>query len=433
MMFLYNLLLNVLFILLLPFLPFAFIFVKKLRRGIGERLGIINKETLNKIKGRSIIWFHAASVGETQALLPVISEFSKINDSMDIVITTTSINGRNKMKEVMKEKALYVCLLPLDFNFIIAPFVAKINPKMAVVVETELWPNLIDRLHARHVPMAMINGRISVKSFRFYIRFKKFFSALIEKFTILMMQSEKMVVRLRMMGVKRDKMIMIRNTKYSTDSAADSSGKIAIPKDADRKIVVAGSIRKGEEYTVIKAFKKSLLGKACLIIAPRHLDRVEDTKKILEAENMTHVLWTEVQNYKAVMLYDAIILNTIGELQYIYKSGDYAIIGGGFKPFGGHNPMEAALNSLPVIMGRNMFNFEDTSQRFVKAGGAFMVDDSPEQLAEKLKFLYDNPKEAAEMGKKAKEAIEAFKGTAATTALIINEVLLENMSSKAEN
>ena len=234
--------------------------------------------------------------------------------------------------------------------------------------------------------MAMINGRISVKSFRFYIRFKKFFSALIEKFTILMMQSEKMVVRLRMMGVKRDKMIMIRNTKYSTDSAADSSGKIAIPKDADRKIVVAGSIRKGEEYTVIKAFKKSLLGKACLIIAPRHLDRVEDTKKILEAENMTHVLWTEVQNYKAVMLYDAIILNTIGELQYIYKSGDYAIIGGGFKPFGGHNPMEAALNSLPVIMGRNMFNFEDTSQRFVKAGAPLWLMIRRNSLRKNLSF-----------------------------------------------
>ncbi|HPI03932.1 MAG TPA: glycosyltransferase N-terminal domain-containing protein [Candidatus Goldiibacteriota bacterium] len=433
MMFLYNLLLNLLFILLLPFLPFAFIFGKKLRRGIGERLGIIGKETLNKIKGRSIIWFHAASVGETQALLPVISEFNKINDSMDIIITTTSINGRNKMREVMKEKALYICLLPLDLNFIIRPFIAKIAPKMAVVVETELWPNLIDGLHARHVPMAMINGRISVKSFGLYMRFKKFFSSLIEKFAILMMQSEKMVVRLRMMGVKREKMIMIRNTKYSTNSANDSSGKIAIPKDVNRKIVVAGSIRKGEEYTVIKGFKKSLLGKACLIIAPRHLDRVEDTKKVLEAENMTYVLWTEVQNYKAVLFYDAIILNTIGELQYIYKSGDYAIIGGGFKPFGGHNPMEAALNSLPVIMGRNMFNFEDTSQRFVKAGGAFMIDDSPEQLAEKLKFLYDNPKEAAEMGKKGKEAIEAFKGTAATTALIINEVLLENMSSKAEN
>lgn len=433
MMFVYNLLLNALFLLLLPVLPFVFIFSKKLRRGIGERLGIINKAALNRIKGREIIWFHAASVGETQALLPVISEFAKINDLMDIIITTTSVNGRNKMKEAMKEKALYVCLLPLDLNFIIDPFIAKLAPKMAVVVETELWPNLIDRLHARHVPMAMINGRISVKSFGFYMRFKKFFSSLIEKFTVLMMQSEKMVVRLRMMGVKRDRMIMIRNTKYSTDSANDSSGKIAIPKEENRKIVVAGSIRKGEEYTVIKGFKKSLLGKACLIIAPRHLDRVEDAEKILDAENMTHVRWTEVQNYKAVLYYDAVVVNTIGELQYIYKSGDYAIIGGGFKPFGGHNPMEAALNGLPVIMGTHMFNFEDTSQRFVKAGGAFMIDDSPEQLAEKLKFLYDNPKEAAEMGKKGKEAIEAFKGTAATTALIINEVLLENMASKAEN
>jgi 3-deoxy-D-manno-octulosonic-acid transferase len=247
-----------------------------------------------------------------------------------------------------------------------------------------------------------------------------------------MMQSEKMVVRLRMMGVKRDKMIMIRNTKYSAENGNETEKKIALPKNEKRKIAVAGSIRKGEEYTVIKGFKKSLLGKACLVIAPRHLDRVEAVEQILDAENMTHMRWTEVQNNKAVLFYDAIVVNTIGELRYIYKSGDYAVIGGGFKPFGGHNPMEAALNSLPVIMGRNMFNFEDTSQRFVKAGGAFMIDDSPDQLAEKLNFLYDNPDIALEMGKKVREAIEAFKGTAAATALIINEVLLENMNKKAE-
>lgn len=432
MMFVYNLILNLLILIIIPFLPFVLLFGKKFRRGFLQRLGFMDKETLNGIKGKNIIWFHAASVGETQALIPVINEFMNINDSVHVVITTTSINGRNKMKEIMKDRALYVCLLPLDLNFIIGPFIKKINPKMAVVVETELWPNLMDRLYAMKIPSALINGRISQKSYSFYRFFKRFFSAVIEKFTVLMMQSEKMVVRLRMMGVRRDKMIMIRNTKYSAGGETETQKKIAIPKSENRKIVVAGSIRKGEEYTVIKGFKKSLLGKACLIIAPRHLDRVEIAEQILDAENMTHVRWTEVQNYKAVLFYDAIVVNTIGELQYIYKSGDYAIIGGGFKPFGGHNPMEAALNSLPVIMGRNMFNFEDTSQRFVKAGGAFMIDDSPEQLAEKLNFLYDNPDKAMDMGRKGKEAIEAFKGTAATTALIINEILLENLNNKAE-
>ncbi|MBN2754852.1 MAG: hypothetical protein JXR81_08340 [Candidatus Goldbacteria bacterium] len=432
MMFIYNLVLNLLVLIILPVLPLILLFGRKFRRGFLQRLGIIDKQALYEMKGKNIIWFHAASVGETQALIPVINEFLNINNSAHVVITATSINGRNKMREIMKGRALYVCLLPLDLNFIIGPFIKKINPKMAVVVETELWPNLMDRLQAMKIPSALINGRISRKSYKLYRLFKKFFSAVIEKFTVLMMQSEKMVVRLRMMGVKRDKMIMIRNTKYSADGGTETESKTAVLKSEKRKIVVAGSIRKGEEYTVIKGFKKSLMGKACLIIAPRHLERVESVEQILDAENMTHVRWTEVQNNKAVLFYDAIVVNTIGELQYIYKSGDYAVIGGGFKPFGGHNPMEAALNSLPVIMGRNMFNFEDTSQRFVKAGGAFMIDDSPDQLAEKLNFLYDNPDAALEMGKKGREAIEAYKGTAAATALIINEILIENMNKKAE-
>jgi 3-deoxy-D-manno-octulosonic-acid transferase len=425
-MFAYNLALNLLLVILSPFILVFVALNSKFRNGIGERLGMLSSGAFDKIRGKKIIWFHAASVGETQALIPVINEIKKINSGYDIIATTTSVNGRNKLQKDLEGVILHACLLPADLDFIVAGFVRKVSPKMVVIVETELWPNLVSCLYKNRVPVVMINGRISIKSFRFYRLFKFFFRGILDKFSVLVMQSEKMVVRLRLMGIDKQKMIMVRNTKYSNAESEKKGRKIEIPAKSGRKIVVAGSIRKGEEATVIGGFKRSIYGKACLIIAPRHLDRVRAVEETLDAEGLTHVRWTEVLDYKAVLFYDSIVVNTIGELQYIYKICDMAVIGGGFKPFGGHNPMEAAINAKPVIMGKNMFNFEDTSTRFVKAGGAFMIDDSADEMAEKLKFLFDNPDRASEMGKKCLEAIDAFRGSAATTALIINEVLLDS-------
>jgi len=418
----YNLIINLLLLFVWPLLLLFVIFSPKYRRGISERLGLINAETAAKLSGHKLIWFHAASVGETQALIPVVRELAAINSDYAFLATTTSTNGRDRIKKELQGMLAHACLLPADFNFIIKPFMKKIKPSMLVIVETELWPNLVSAARAAGTPVMLINGRISVKSFGLYRAFKFFFKSVLEKFDVFVMQSEKMVVRLRMLGVKREKTVLVRNTKYSQETPADP--KAAAFDRRGRVIVIAGSIRKGEEETVILGFKQSLLYKASLVIAPRHMNRVKDTEWILKRENMKYVKWSEIKDISAIPLYDAVVVDTIGDLAMLYNCGDIAVIGGGFRPYGGHNPMEAAMKSLPVIMGRNMFNFEDTSDKFVREGGAFMADNTPEAVAEKLKILADDPALRKQMGEKNRAAVMSYSGSAATTAILVNEVLL---------
>ncbi len=419
---LYNIILNFLLILFSPLIIAVVILSKKYRMGIGERIGIIDKAVLAKLSGHKIIWFHAASVGETQALIPVIKELAAINNNLAFLVTTTSVNGRDRIIKEIKDLIAHACILPADFNFIIKGFFNKIKPSMLVIVETEFWPNLISVAHSSGIPVMLINGRISVKSFGLYRTFRFFFKHILDKFDVFVMQSEKMVVRLRMLGIDRKKTILVKNTKYSQETPVDP--KVSSFDKRNKIIVVAGSIRKGEEETVIEGFRQALIYKGTLIVAPRHMNRVKDTEWILKRDKMKYVKWSEIREISAVPLYDAVIVDTIGDLARLYNYADIAIIGGGFKPYGGHNPMEAAMKSLPIIMGRNMFNFEDTSEKFVREGGAFMTDNNPQALAEKLNILAENPELRKKMGEINRSVVMSFAGSAATTAILVNEMIL---------
>ncbi|MFP4465705.1 MAG: 3-deoxy-D-manno-octulosonic acid transferase [Candidatus Goldiibacteriota bacterium] len=424
MIYIYNILLDLLFVITLPFIAAGVLARRKNREGFFERLGFISNYTLAALKQKPVMWFHAASVGETQALIPVLKEIKKMQPGYNIFVTTTSNNGKKRIIKELPEVISHACLLPLDMHFIMGRFVKKISPLILVIVETEIWPNLIFSASRRNIPVVMVNGRISGKSFGGYRFFRMFFRKVLDQFTVLVMQNEKMAVRLRALGVKDSRMIMIRNTKYSADSGA-LSGKFDIRTDG-KTVIVGGSIRKGEEKTVIKSFAPHR-EKAVLFIAPRHLERTAKIEKILHACGLSYDKWSRINTRKIIEIKkDAVIVDTIGQLDRLYEAGDIAVIGGGFLNYGGHNPMEAALNSMPVIMGENMHNFEDTAEQLVSGGGAFMTGNIPEEISEKLGILIDDAGKRAEMGKKNRDIVEHYRGTAETTALIVNEILLES-------
>lgn len=432
MMLLYNIILYMLFVLLLPLIALGVVFDKKWRTGLAQRFGVIKKEDLAKLAGRKIIWFHAASVGEVQALAPVLREMKGMKKDYGMVVTTTSVNGMKKIQKELAEDVLYSCLLPVDLGIFMDGFIKKINPETVVIVETEFWPNLISGIRLRRVPLVLINGRISVKSFGLYRAFGFFFGPMLEKFTLLIMQNEKMARRAKAIGVKAAKVIILGNTKFSSEEGAEKAKAIRINDKKGKKIIVAGSIREGEEEIITSAFAGILAerGGLVLVIAPRRLKRAGLIEKQLKAAGLKYAFWSKLPDKNAVPDHDAVIVDTMGELSRIYAAGDIAIVGGGFKKYGGHNPMEPAAAGLPIILGKNMYNFEDTADSFVKGGGAIQAESTAEAVAAGLKEILANEGSSGYKGAKNRAIIEKFSGTAATTAVLINEVMLEDYKTE---
>lgn len=421
MIFFYNLIFILLLIVFSPFILIGVIINKKWREDILERFCIYN----NKIsfKDKKIIWFHAASVGEVQALVPILKELKNICYDYDFVVTTTSINGKNKIKKEIGGLILFYSFIPLDLYFFTDYFIRKINPSMVVFIETEFWPNLADNIYNKKIPLLLVNGRISNKSYVFYKIFSFLFGAMLKKFSLIIVQSEKMAKRfISISELNERKIIILPNTKFSIEENVKSKYIITLQKN--KKIIIAGSIREGEEELIIKSFV-GLKDKSILIIAPRYLKRVDEIKNIIKKHNLKYELWTNLNECNKILDYETIILNTIGELTNFYSIGDIAIVGGGFKKFGGHNPIEPASFGLPVIIGENMYNFEDTSEKLASEGGTIKVETESEKLFFALKDLIENEDLRRSKGEKNKKTVENFKSSADTTALLIKEVLID--------
>ncbi|MCX8093713.1 MAG: hypothetical protein N3E50_06050 [Candidatus Goldbacteria bacterium] len=427
MIFIYNLIFVLLTVLFLPFILLGLIINKKWRMDLLERFCIYKNKI--QFKNKNVIWFHAASVGEVQALIPVIKELKNIINGYDFVVTTTSINGKKKIKNDLSDTVLFFSLVPLDLFLFTNYFINKINPQMVVFIETELWPNLIFNIYNKKIPLLLINGRISDKSYPFYKIFSFLFGKLLDKFLLITVQSEKMAKRFMIVGkLNNQKIIVLPNTKFSLDE--DLRSKYEITEKKNKKIIIAGSIREGEEELIIKSFN-IIKEQSILIIAPRYLKRVKEIIKIALEYNLKYELWTNLNGCNKILEYELVILNTIGELTNFYSIGDIAIVGGGFLNYGGHNPIEPASFGLPVITGKNMYNFEDTMNKLVSGGGTVKLNNMDHNELQKiLHKLIENDDIRISMGQKNKNVIENYKSSADTTALIIKEILIDKKIHK---
>ncbi len=423
-MIIYNALLYFILIVFSPLLLLVLLLDKKYRTGLKGRLGILPRDFFEKVKDKKIIWFHSASVGEVQALAPVVKELRKMfAEDYCFIATATTSTGKNKIQEELAGIITEVLFFPLDINPISFKLLEKIKPEMIVIVETEFWPNFIYSAGLLKIPVILINGRISNKSFKVYKFFAFFFIHILSKFTFFIMQSEKMLLRLMALGIKKNKITVMTNTKYSIQVGKKEVGKLAL-KNKKIKTAIFGSIRDGEEDIVIDAYKIMKRKDVCFIIAPRHMKRVKKIEKLLKKSKLNYVLWKGLRDKREMLAPGIVVVNTIGELNRIYTLGDAAVIGGAFKNFGGHNPMEAAAAGLPIIMGKHMYNFEDTADKFVKAGGAIQINTDAGELATALGTIFDNKKVSADMVKASLEVVEKHKGSALKTALMVKKIIV---------
>ena len=407
---LYNVVLLLLTILLSPYILFKLATVPKYRGGITQKLGRVRKGVLKHLKGGSRpIWVHAVSVGEVMAAHPLIRDLRRRYPGRTLLLSTVTVTGNLTARQRVPE-ADAVFYFPFDYPWIVRRVIARINPAIVLIAETELWPNFFRELKRAAIPSALINGRISPHSLGNYERFKGFFTQVFNNVDLFCMQSVEDAERIRRIGAPADRVLVTGNLKFDQRLPTVSQPLFAV--DPGRKVITAGSTHRGEEAILIDIFSRlqKKHPELMLIIAPRHPERFDEvcgliTNAGFECQRRTRLKGT---------VRDVVLLDTIGELRSCYALCDIAFVGGSLVKVGGHNLLEPAAVKKPVIFSRYMFNFKEISEAIVRAGGGAMVKDK-EELYTALDNLLSDKKKASEMGLRAYDVIAANSGATAKT------------------
>lgn len=412
------------------FWPF---FIRKIRKGLKQRLGFL-KESINRARNENLIWAHAASVGEVVAMGNLIRAIKKECPDYDFVISTLTTTGQTMARKVIPDARAFI-YFPLDFSCIVGRVLDTIKPKLFIITETELWPNFIRETKKRGVPIMMANGRISTGSFRKYKMVKFLMNRVLENIDLFIMQSRMDAERIISLGANSSAVTVTGNLKFDvgTDillrSANSNVGTNSICAYLKSKVIfVAGSTHRGEEETILDVYgeiKKSY-PQIVLILAPRHMQRVNEVEKLLNSRNFKFTRRSKLSSpFPGNNLNQVILLDTIGELTHFYALAKIVFVGGSLVPVGGHNILEPASLGKGVLFGPYMDNFEEIAQSFISRGAGRVVSNREELLNSILKLL-SNPEELERMGRTALEIVKAHKGAAEKSAILAKNLLKKN-------
>jgi len=417
---LYNILLVLFTLLLSPVILFKLVTVPKYRGGISQKLGRIRKRVRKVIQGTRPIWVHAVSVGEVMAAHPLIRELKKKYPNRKLILSTVTVTGNHTAHQRVPE-ADAVFFFPFDFPWIVRRVIREIDPAIVLVAETELWPNFFRELKRADIPSAVINGRISLHSFKNYRKFRKFFRQVFSNVTIFCMQSADDAERIKDIGAPSERVIVTGNLKFDQKIPSNQSSPVQLPEGS--KVITAGSTHRGEEAALLDVFRRlrEKFPELILIIAPRHPERFD------EVEGLINKAGYECQRRTSLKgrVNDVLLLDTIGELRAFYGICDIAFVGGSLVKVGGHNLLEPAAVKKPVIFSSYMFNFKEISEALISAGGGILVKDKEELYVQAEKLLSDKSY-ARQIGIKAFAVIEANSGAAKRTIDVVSKLIREN-------
>ena len=374
------------------------------------------------------IWIHAVSVGETIAASLLVDELLKQNPDLSITFTTSTKGGMETALKRLKTKAT-VAYFPLDFPGAVKSALSFFSPKLIVLMETEIWPNLIYHAGRSGIARAVINGRLSDNSYRKYSLFRPFITPFFSSINLLLMQSEKDAERVVALGADKSKTVVTGNIKFDgklPDENADKREirkKFSIPENA--AVIILASSHPGEEKLFLDSIKKLMAshdaanrGMLYPVIAPRHIDRAGAIAELCGNNGFKLPQLRSENNRDPGSI---LILDTLGELAELYGAADVAVIGGSFIPHGGQNPLEAAAWKLPLLFGPHMNNFRDISQKLVEASSATQVTGI-ESLTSGLSHLLDNEEERKKRGAAGYETILQNRGALNKTVEAIEKL-----------
>jgi 3-deoxy-D-manno-octulosonic-acid transferase len=412
-----------LFYLLTPF-----ILLRLLWRGIkapayrqrwNERFGFYNQTYL-----QNVIWFHAVSVGEAEALFPLLRVLLARHPGLNLLITTTTPTGSARVQAVFGSKAEHV-YLPYDMPFVIRRFLAAFKPRLSVIMETEIWPNLYAECGRQRIPLLVINARLSEKSARGYRKIPSLIHPALANVNLIAAQTADDAERFVGIGAKPESVKVMGNMKFDIEIAEETLAQgreLKATVFGGRFVWILASTHKSEEapfldlYPEIRAKIPDLL----LVIVPRHPERFSEVKNLCQERRLNVVMRTSGNPCSAET--DVYIADTMGELKMLYAASDAAFIGGSMVPVGGHNLLEAAAAGVPVMFGPYMANFKEIAAG-VLAHKAALQCRTQEEIADAIHSLYVDPERRAELASRARTFLQKNRGAIQAIAETIESAL----------
>ena len=375
-------------------------------RKLKNQLGYVPKTS------GKVIWFHCVSVGEFNAAKPLIDKIFMKFPLHQIVITTTTITGSEAVENHYKKRVIH-CFFPFDVPFIVSLFLKKIKPLACILLETEIWPNLITELKHQNIPTMLVNARLSGRSFKKYNKFSpKLVSSTLNSLSIICSQNESSSKRFISLGASKKNITITGSLKFDSNEPNNLETIQALKKiTGDRKIVAFASTREGEELQIIKSYL-ALQNKfsALLLIIPRHPERFNEVFNIA-SENGLNVKRRSLADHCEKDT-DILIGDSMGEMMSYFSISDIAFIGGSLSNNGGQNMLEAASLSKPIIFGPSVFNFEEISKKLLDDESAIQVSSAEELMQAISELLLDNEKRKL-IGQSAKTTFENNRGAVA--------------------
>ncbi|WP_313301609.1 lipid IV(A) 3-deoxy-D-manno-octulosonic acid transferase [Pseudomonas sp.] len=359
------------------------------------------------------IWVHAVSVGESIAAAPMVRALLKAYPHLPITLTCMTPTGSERIRALFAdEPRVQHCYLPYDLPWAAGRFLDHVQPKLGVIMETELWPNHIHQCAKRGIPVALANARLSERSARGYGRFAGLTRPMLAEMSLIAVQTETEAQRFRDLGARPECVQVTGSIKFDLNIAADLRPRAQALRAAwgaeQRALWIAASTHEGEDALILQAHRQLLQvhADALLILVPRHPERF-DAVHSLCAEQFATIRRSASQPVTAQT--QVLLGDTMGELLFLYALADVAFVGGSLVATGGHNPLEPAALAMPVIMGPHVFNFLEISAMLRAAGALQQVDDA-EGLAEAVRRLIELPQDAQRMGAAGRAVMLANQG-----------------------
>ena len=401
---------NLLILLLIPIFQLRILLKsysdKGYRAYLSQRYGR-NLTKVNRQK-KKIIWFHAVSLGEVIGSQNVIKLFLKTHD---VVLTTTTPTGFRKAQAIYKD-TLAINYAPWDLNIFINRFLDFHQPAALLIFETEIWPAMISQAKKAHIPIFLVNGRLSAQSFNAYSKVSWLVSSILGMIDFVFVQTPKHQERFMQLGVEKEKIAIAGSVKF--DAPGLNPTNLDLPK-----FVLGASTHEGEEEILLQAFKK--IGVKCsrkLFICPRHPDRAKEVLTLAMKMNFKTQLYSQLSQED----YEVCVIDSIGLLPDFYKGADLAFVGGSLVPRGGHNLIEPAVLGTPIIVGKHTFNFEEITANFINQDACLLVNNENE-LYEAMQSILEDENLRDRLLKNAENVVSLNQGSTQTqVSYILNKL-----------
>lgn len=435
---LYSILVVIAAVVASPWFVYQALRYKKYVGSLGQRMGYLPVSF--NMDGDASIWVHAVSVGEVLTARPLISELKRRYPHLRMFLSTTTMAGQQLARRSVRDVDA-VFYFPFDFGFVIRRTLDLVRPELFIMMETEIWPNLLRECRARGIKTAVVNGRLSARSFPRYRLVRPMMRRVLDHIDRFLVQSEESARRFIDLGADPARVVVTGSLKFDSlevpSTALQARARERVLRyfrvPASRPVIVAGSTMKGEEAAVLHAFRRvrTASPNALLILAPRNPERFAEAEQLARAEGWKVAKRSDLA-VDAEPRVDIVVLDSIGELATVYQLGTVVFVGGSLVPTGGHNILEPAVFGKPIVFGPHMQNFLEIADAFVTNGAGVQLH-TEEELDEAFVSLMGDPVRRARLGAAARALVEANRGANEKSLAVLTQLLPQDQRAYPAN